>query len=940
MRDAHQGALAEARVALGTGSGLLHDRSTAGQAFDRAAALLRDHAGEPGTDRIMIDEVTRGLLEVRFVTERTPAGVYVLTGDELSLDATRPLLGRPTPCVGREAQLAMLDASFSTCVEEAEPRAVVVKAPPGVGKSRLRHELLRRISARGEDVLIVSGRGDPLSAGTSYGLFGQALRSMAGIQGGDSLEVRREKLTKRLGERLPEEMTARVVAFMGELSGVPFPDEHDVRLRAARQDPLLMSDQVTLAALDFLRAECAVRPVLLVLEDLHWGDALTVKLCGTALRELTGCPLMVLALARPQVDELFPELWASAAQVVTLNPLSKKAGERLARQVLGPEASPETVSRIAAQSEGNALFLEELIRAAAEGKGDEASGTVLALMQARIGRLPASARRVLRAASVFGETAGPVGVHVLLGGSMGDQEIDGWLTLLLQEEILEERNESRFPGEKAYRFRHALVRDAAYSLSSEEERIAWHRLAGEYLEARGEPDSRVLAEHFKQGGEPLRAAAHYLRAGEESYEANDLAAALSSAKHGLACGAEGELRGALLSLNVAACMWREQFDEIVALGTEALHLLPHGTRRWCRSFRYVWVAAYHAGQTALLADLASRFERVEPSPDARAEYVQGATWFAAVLATRGMREASRRFGERARQGGAAAGRDDLLTWGYLNAMEGVEHYLLDEAPWSSLTRFTEAVNALRAVGEQRYQLILRAYRGKELHDLGDLTGAAAELWETLAQIERHGDAYPLTFGKAHLVRLLARTAPINRSAEIEQLARDVLSTENPSLMGLAHGAIAEIRCRQGDLVGAEREARAGCEAVRPVPGIAWEIIALHAGILLEQGRPDEALAVADAGVRELETSRPRGARRDRPAPLPGGGAPRRGPGGRRPGGAERRDLAPEEAPRRHPRAGRARALPHQRARRRARRRARQGVARRRGPVRARPLTPR
>src|SRR5262249_41234501 len=159
---------------------------------------------------------------------------------------------------------------------------------------------------------------------------------------------------------------------------------------------------------------------------------------------------------------------------------------------------------------GNALFLEELIRAAAEGSDREASGTVLAIMQARIGRLPASARRVLRAASVFGEIAAQGGIHALLGGSMSNQEIDGWIKLLLEEEILEERSESRFPGDKAYRFRHALVRDAAYALSSEEERVSLHRLAGEYLEARGELDSLVLAEHFVQGREPLRAAPYYL----------------------------------------------------------------------------------------------------------------------------------------------------------------------------------------------------------------------------------------------------------------------------------------------------------------------------------------------------------------------------------------------------------------------------------------------
>src|SRR6185312_14954971 len=170
--------------------------------------------------------------------------------DELSLDATRPLLGKPTPCVGREIELGMLEASLSTCIEEGEPRAVLVKAPPGVGKSRLRHELVRRISrAREGDVLLVIGRGDPLSAGTSYGLLGQALRRLAGIRDGEGLEARREKLARRVGERLKEEEAPRVVAFIGELAGVPFPDEHDVRLRAARQDPRLMSDQITAAAL-------------------------------------------------------------------------------------------------------------------------------------------------------------------------------------------------------------------------------------------------------------------------------------------------------------------------------------------------------------------------------------------------------------------------------------------------------------------------------------------------------------------------------------------------------------------------------------------------------------------------------------------------------------------------------------------------------------------
>ena len=192
-------------------------------------------------------------------------------------------------------------------------------------------------------------------------------------------------------------------------------------------------------------------------------------------------------------------------------------------------------------------------------------------------------------------------------------------------------------GEKAYRFHHAMVRDAAYALLAEAERVTLHRLAGEYLEARSEPDSLVLAEHFVRGGEPLRAAPHYLRAGEESYEANDMAATLYSAKRGLACGVGGELRGALLSLMVAACTWHEQYSEVVMLGTEALDLLPEGTKRWCRSMGHVCIAAGATGQAALVVELASRFACVEPSPDARGEYVRGATWFASVLCVTGER---------------------------------------------------------------------------------------------------------------------------------------------------------------------------------------------------------------------------------------------------------------------------------------------------------------
>jgi hypothetical protein len=156
------------------------------------------------------------------------------------------------------------------------------------------------------------------------------------------------------------------------------------------------------------------------------------------------------------------------------------------------------------------------------------------------------------------------------------------------------------------------------------------------------------------------------------------------------------------------------------------------------------------------------------------------------------------------------------------------------------------------VDEQRYHAILSAYRGRAVHDLGDPTGAEVELRETLAQATRLGEAAPLAYVRAFLARLLAQTAPLDGLAEPERLAREVIAAKNPMFIGQAQGTLAAIRRRQGHLALAEHEARLGGEAARAFPSCAWEVAALHAGILREQGRAEESLAVAEAGVRELE----------------------------------------------------------------------------------------
>src|SRR6185436_20268950 len=160
---------------------------------------------------------------------------------------------------------------FEECVGEPIARAVLVTGPEGIGKSRVRYELLRRITARSEPIEIWIGRGEPMRAGSPFGMIAPALRRAAGILDGEPVDVSRRKLRARVLRNASTDL-ARTIAFLGELIGAPFPDDASIELRAARQDPLLMVDQIRRAFEHFLGVETAAQPVVIVLEDLHWGD--------------------------------------------------------------------------------------------------------------------------------------------------------------------------------------------------------------------------------------------------------------------------------------------------------------------------------------------------------------------------------------------------------------------------------------------------------------------------------------------------------------------------------------------------------------------------------------------------------------------------------------------------------------------------------------------
>ncbi|MCC6621850.1 MAG: protein kinase [Deltaproteobacteria bacterium] len=549
-----------------------------GAPVDRAARLL---AGRT-TPAITVDEVAAGLLEARFALADRD-GARVLVG-ERDVAEVRTLLGRPTPCVGRERELRTLEALHDDAVgPDGGAQVALVTGPPGVGKSRLGRELLAALTAatRARPPLVWAARGEPGRAGSALMLLSGLVQSACGLRGGEPFDARLAHLVTGVEALAPAPERQRLIEFLGELIAAPVDGDKSPRLRAARADGELMTMQIRSAFTDLLAAATATRPVLLVLEDLHWGDLASVQAIDLALGDLEPAPLFVLALARPEIHTRFPGLFASRlVHELKVRELQRPAAHRLCRHVLGPAVDEALIDRLVALSEGNAFYLEELIRAAAEGQADALPESVVAMVQSRLAALPEPERRVLRAGSVFGETFWADAARALVG----DAEVVGRaLPALVRTELLVARPAGRFPGEAEYTFRHALVREGGYALLTDDDRALGHRLAAEWLAARGEVDALVLAEHFERGGDGQRAAESFLAAAERAGRAGDTRAAIGMVRRGLFAVTAPATREALLGLSCQLHYHRvEALDDARPDAAELLRTAAHGSAPWAQ----------------------------------------------------------------------------------------------------------------------------------------------------------------------------------------------------------------------------------------------------------------------------------------------------------------------------------------------------------------------
>jgi class 3 adenylate cyclase/DNA-binding winged helix-turn-helix (wHTH) protein len=438
----------------GPGLGLAGDPINVASRLQEAAAAGQILIGGP-TYRLVAPAVVAGAAEPLHIRgRRTEVTAWSLT----ALAADRPFLPGPDggPFVDREDAIVQLRAAFDEAVVARACRVCTVVGPPGIGKSRLAREFVGSVT----DAQVLAGRCLPYGEGITYWPLAQMVRSL----GGSDLSARVRYV---LGDQEHAERAAGAVSAATGIGGA----EGD-------------ANEIAWAFRLLFETLARRQPLIVVVDDVHWAEPTLLDLLEYAAGFSTGAAILLLCLARPELLESRPGWGAPqpSRSTVAPEPLSEPESAELLEGLGGDVLSSPERDRLIATAEGNPLFLEELLAFRAE---DEASTTPLpptvqALLAARIDRLAPDERAVLGHAAVEGRTfhLGALAELAPKGVSTG---LQGHLMTLIQKQFVT-ASRSELPGEDAFRFRHILIRDAAYETMPKQQRAQLHARFAAWLE--------------------------------------------------------------------------------------------------------------------------------------------------------------------------------------------------------------------------------------------------------------------------------------------------------------------------------------------------------------------------------------------------------------------------------------------------------------------------
>jgi class 3 adenylate cyclase/tetratricopeptide (TPR) repeat protein len=733
------------------------------------------------------------------------------------VDAESSVTRHQGPLVGREHEVGLLLGAFSDAVAAGRCRLATVFGSPGMGKSRLAEELVSQVSRA---AVVARGRCLSHGRGITFWPVVEIVRKAAGILEEDSPAVAREKIADLAHD---DAVAQRVAAAVG-LSGQEFPVE-----------------ETFWGVRKLLETMAAVRPLVVVFEDIHWAESTMLDLIEHVLGS-SERPIVLVCLARHELLDIRPA-WEKllGSRIVSLEPLSANDAARLAENLLGDaELDAEVHARVAEAAEGNPLFVEQMLSMMVDegalrrendrwvpvGSADEIAvpPTIQALLAARLDLLGLEERSVIEAASVAGLVFPEDALRELVSDDVAAQ-LEKIIRSLCRKHLVQTGVESIGRGAH-YRFAHVLVREAAYQGMLKRTRAGLHERFVAWADRVNSDRDRavefeeILGYHLEQAYSNLKELGpldeHGMGLGRRA------AARLSSA--GRRAFARGDMPAAANLLRRAAMVLPERdpsrLELIPDLG-EAL--LEVGEFPWAELFLEEAIDARHEGDgiaPALAELLLLRLKAHAGSAERWSERL--------------VEEASRMLEQ------SDGAEDDAMLatlWRLLAWAHGTSgRYGLATGAAERAMEYARTANDGRQI-----RLAASLYALAALHGPTPVP-EAIERCERIAS-EAQGDRRTQGLVTSILSALLGMRGDFDRARRLSAEARELLGELGPTVAGASTSLEASrVESLAGDLLAAERALRRDYEALTQLgeryllSTVAGEL----ARVLYAQGRIDEA----------------------------------------------------------------------------------------------------
>ncbi len=847
---------------IGLNTGLVHtdeERSIAiGDAVNVAARLQQAAAGGEillgqATMQLVRSAVKAQALEpLRLKGKTDPVQAFRLL--ELHDDGGRPLTG---PLVGRESDLSVLRAAWQQTLEERHCQQLTIIAPAGIGKSRLAHELLMELEPAST---VLRGRCLHYGEGITFWPLRDALAPLGDVA---------EQILDRLNYG-----------------------------RGATREELF------LAVRRLLESLARERPVVLLIEDLHWAEPMLLELLGHIVELSDDAPILVLCTAR---NELLEDLHGppeplQSGSVLRLNPLARASCELLLRE-LGQKLAPSTRERIIAASDGNPLYLEEMTALARESGKVEVPPTIQALLSARLEQLPPHELEPLERGAVEGNVFHAGAVEALLD-EPSREALDEALRALSDKQLISP-DAGTVADHVAYRFRHQLIRDTAYKRLPLSRRASLHERFADWAEvaAPGTAEfDEIVGWHLEQATRyrrdlrleisrelPIRAARHLHRAGTRAGERGDTPAARSLLERALAVAPVDEPLRLEISVTLAELLIEAgdlaRADELISLAEEFEQVPAHAALCRVEWRFFAERGKREAVPESTLAEMLVRFESADDQRAlARTHWLLFLMRWGTCQATLAASEV-RLAAEHARQAGDMALWSRALGWYIATLIYGPSGAAEVTAQLDAIERQDPGPYLATFVALGRAEVERRQGRFAEAHSWvakalsgfrelgmavmaatseqlqagvsvseGDLSAARAALQRSDATLAEFDERAMRSTTLAMLARVDEQLGALDEAAVALERAEAISAPGDVANFVITHRARARLALRSGDLGAAERWARSAVEHAERTDFTGYKAEARLdlARVLLAQGRGEEAQAHTTGAMQLFE----------------------------------------------------------------------------------------